>query len=320
MRVIWKLLSGTIHEFSRDNAMRLAAALAFYSALSLAPALVVTFTVIGMISEDPQTREEFVLKIEEWMGADASAAIRAILAAANQPRGQTLATIISIATLLFSGSAVFAEIQESMNIVWNIPPQSGRFVWRYVRKRLLGLFLMLIMGLMVLLSVLSTWVLNIIIVYMQDWVPADGRTVRAVNYIISLLLFTGLFALMFRLLPDVKLRWSDVLPGAALTTFLFVTGKELLGLYIGRTSTRSAYGAAGSLVVLLLWVYYSSIILFFGAEFTQVYHQWRSGGPPPSKVKPPHRRRAAAVETGSEPVMAEAAPHTEAPAPGTKRA
>lgn len=265
VRTGWRLLKGAAFEFVEDDVMTLAAALSFYTALSLAPLLVIILWLAGQLG--PEAQEQIVRQIELLIGPEAGEAIRLVIHSAGQRiETGTLAGVLGVATLLFSATAVFAQLQDSINRIWNVEARPDQNVLTWVKKRLLGLAM--ILGTLFLLVVSLTVSAGLQFMLERTGVNAMWQWVNLAG---SLLVFVLLFALMFKFLPDVRVRWRDAWAGGALTAVLFVVGKAAIGLYLGQSGVGSAYGAAGSLVVLLVWVYYSSLILFFGAELTQVY-------------------------------------------------
>lgn len=269
VRTIARMLVRTVREFAHDDALSLAGALAFYSALSLAPLLVLLIWASG--SMGPETQEGVITELVDLIGVQASAAVSDVVNHARQhPDLGSIAGLISICVLIFSATTVFAHLQHSLNIFWDIKAKPGRGVIHWVRKRLLSLGLVLTVGFLLLVSLALSAGLSFAVAFIGNRFPGSNYLWQALDLGISLVIFAMLFAAIFKLLPDVRIAWKHVWTGALITSLLFVSGKLLIGIYLGRSSIGSAYGTAGSLVVLLVWVYYSSIILFFGAELTQV--------------------------------------------------
>lgn len=291
VRETYTLARRTVDEFIHDDVMALSAALAFYSALSMAPLLVILIWSAGYMGKEMQAG--LVAELVKLIGEEGGQAISVIVDNARQhPDLGSVAGLISIVVLLFSATTVFGHLQHSLNVIWDVEAKPGKGVVQWFRKRSMSLGLVAAVGFLLLVSLALSAALSFAISFINDVLPASvqGRVYlwQAMNVSASLLVFTLLFAVIFKFLPDAVIAWKHVWGGALVTSLLFGLGKLLIGIYLGRSTIASAYGAAGSLVVLLLWVYYSSTILFFGAELTQVFSQI-SG----SDVKPePHARRA----------------------------
>ncbi len=260
LNAMWRVLREAATNTLEDDVMTMAAALAFYSALSLAPLLTLLLFVGGLFGEDTQT--QLVGQLQAQVGNQASEAINQIIRNTNeQPTLRNAAGFISLGVLLFTAATVFAQLQAAMNQVWDAEPALGLGVWAWLRTRLLSMGLVLSMGFLLLVSM----IVNSLLVIFGD---QSAFYWQWLNNLLSLAVITVLFAAIFKVLPDVKLRWRQVWVGAVITAVLFTLGKYLIGLYLGNTAVGSSYGAAGSLVILLVWVYFSSIIVLFGAELT----------------------------------------------------
>ena len=264
-KAVWPLIKQSYNEWSEDKASRLAAALAYYTAISLAPLLVLAVTILGYMSLDGRTVVEEQMGVV--MGPTGKEAAATMIDAAKQQSG-VLATIISLAILLFGASGVFAELQDSLNVIWEVQPDPQAGWWETIKKRFFSLAMVFGVIFLLLVSLIISTVLG----GLAHRIAGEGKVVGFIlDITLSLIVYAGAFALIFKYLPDVKIGFRDVLLGAVVTAVLFTIGKYLLTLYLTKGSTASAYGAAGSLAALLIWVYYSAQILFFGAEFTHVY-------------------------------------------------
>lgn len=272
-RIAWDLLRGTWAEFSNDGAMRHAAALAFYTALSLAPLLLIVISLAGMIFGEEAARGEMVGQLKGMVGQEGAEAVESMLASSRPKEGGLIAGLIGIGTLLVGATGVFAQLQDSLNVIWGVDPKrtSAGGLWGMVRDRLLSFSMVCGMAFLLLVSLILSAVLHAVNGVMRGWWPDAAAALGWANAGLSLLLTFAMFAMIFKVLPHTRMKWSDVWIGAGLTTLLFEVGRYLIGLYIGKAAPGSTFGAAGSFVVLLLWLYYSSVILLFGAEFTQVY-------------------------------------------------
>ena len=267
----WEVLKQTSSEWLEDNAARLGAALAFYSVLSLAPLLVIVLAIAAVVFGEEAARGQIVAQIEGMVGTEGARAIQDMIAHAQRPEAGVIATVLGVIMLLFGAAGVFGQLQDALNTIWEVQAKPGRGVWGFLKARYFSFAMVLGTGFLLLVSLVLSAALAALGKYMTDALPGLGPVWQVVNFGVSFGVVTLLFALIFKVVPDVKIAWKDVWIGAALTALLFTLGKFLLGLYLGRSSIGSAYGAAGSLVVLVVWIYYSAQILFFGAEFTQVY-------------------------------------------------
>ncbi|MEM9925655.1 MAG: YihY/virulence factor BrkB family protein [Cyanobacteria bacterium P01_D01_bin.50] len=271
LKIIFRLLKQTFKEWQKDKASRLAAALAYYTVFSLAPLLIIAIAIAGAIFGEEAARGEIVGQIQYLVGQQGAEIIETAIENANKPDVSNVASTLSIIALLFGASGVFAQLQEALNTVWEVKAKPQQGLINFIRKRFLSFSAVLGIGFLLLVSLVVSTVLSALNNYMSGFLPGFDWLWQILNLAISFGVITLLFALMYKFLPDVKIRWNDVWVGAIITTILFVIGKFVLGFYLGRGSFGSTYGAAGSLVVVLAWVYYSAQILFFGAEFTQVY-------------------------------------------------
>jgi len=259
------LIQAACSEWSEDKASRLAASLAYYTAVSLAPLLVISVSFLKLLNLDGKQVVES--QIGTLVGPVGKAAATQMIDAAKQQSG-LVATLISACILLFGASGVFAELQDSMNIVWEVQPKPG-LSWReLIRNRFFSLAMVFGVIFMLLVSLILSTVLSALVQRFAGEGHVAGLTL---DVVLSLIVYSVVFAMLFRYLPDVKIHFKDVWHGAIATAVLFTIGKYVLTLYLVKGSTASAYGAAGSLAAMLIWVYYSAQILFFGAELTQVY-------------------------------------------------
>lgn len=270
LRHAWQLVRETFGLWAEDKVPRLGAALAYYSVFSIAPLLVIVIAVAGFVFGEQAAQGRVQREVRNTLGAPTAEALQAMIVQARETGRGALATLIGVGVLLFGASGVFGQLQDALNTIWKVTPKPGRGLVGIVRDRFLSFAMVLGIGFLLLVSLAVTAALAAL----GDWaeqLPGGAYLWQTVNSVVSFGLIALLFATIFRVLPDVKVRWSDVWVGAGVTAFLFVVGKYLIGLYLGRSSFASVYGAAGSLVVILLWVYYSSQILLWGAEFTRAY-------------------------------------------------
>lgn len=291
-RDAWHIVKNTFKDFTEDNAFQLGAALSFYALLSLAPLLIVLIGAAGLALGEQEAREKAVSQVQTLVGEQGAEVTRTILQNASMPRGSIIAIVIGVVTLLVGATGVFVQLQSALDQIWDVEARPGLGIWGVIRTRLLSLLMLLLIGAVLLASLVVSAVLTTANTYLADRIPGLSTAWSAVNFVVSLLVTTLLFALIFKLLPDVQIRWKDVWIGALVTGFLFTIGKTLIGLYLGYSSVGSVYGAAGSLVALIVWVYYSSLIFFLGAEFTQVYaRRYGTRIQPSANAIPAHDRR-----------------------------
>jgi membrane protein len=270
------VLRETISQWIDDDASRLAASLAFYTLLSIAPLIVVAIAVAGLAFGEEAARGQIASEVGAVVGRDAGNAIQSLVANAKTPSSGILSSVVGVSVLLVGASGVFNELQTAMNAIWEVKPKPGRGIRGVIRDRFFSLTMVLGVAFLLLVSLVISAGLAAAGRFFAERLPGGEAIWQVANFAISLGITTLLFALTFKIVPDAKIHWHEVWVGALVTATLFNLGKLLLALYIGRSATTSAYGAAGSLVALVVWVYYSSQILFLGAEFTQVYAQ-RSG-------------------------------------------
>jgi membrane protein len=283
------LFKRTAEEWLEDKAPQLGAALAYYTVFSLAPLILLLLALVGVLfRNDPAGAWS---KITEQLGyfLDKSAVqvVQDIAKSASTPAKNTLATVIGIALALFGASGVFGQLQDALNTIWGVKAKPGLGIWGFIRSRFLSLGTLAGLGFLLLVSLSVEAVLKGFSAYVQAKLPGGLGIAIAVYLIFDFAVIVVLFAMIFKILPDVRTRWRDLWLGAAMTAFLFLIGKWALGLYLGSGTASSAYGAASSLITLLLWVYYSSQILLFGAEFTQVYADEFGGEIKPGKYAVP---------------------------------
>jgi membrane protein len=274
MGSFWGLVSETVDHWQSDKAQRLGAALAYYAAFSLAPLLVLVVAITSFVY-----RQDGLARIQSQIammaGASAADAIVAMIRGVKSTGGGIVATVLGILTLLLGATGMFVELQDAMNTIWHVQPKPGAVWADIVRSRVVSFLMVFAICAALLLSVGLTAFLANISKYFQSLLPFTQSAWPLVDFGCSVLVSAILFAAIFKILPDVPLAWRDVWLGAAVTAVLFAIGKIAIGFYLGRSSFASAYGAAGSLLVVLAWVYYSAQILFLGAEFTYVYTRRR---------------------------------------------
>ncbi|MCV3214554.1 YihY/virulence factor BrkB family protein [Plectonema radiosum NIES-515] len=271
VKAILGLFQETFQEWSKDKASRLSAALAYYTIFSIAPLLVIVIAIAGAVFGKDAASGQIFAQIQGLVGEAGAKLIQEAIKNASQPKQGAIASIISIVVLIFGATGLFTELQDALNTIWEVQPKPGRAVKNMVRNRFLSFAMVLGIGFLLLVSLVVSGVLAAFIAYFNNLIPGIDFIWQIVNFLLGFAISTVLFGLIFKVLPDVKITWSDVWIGAAITSLLFSFGRFVLGQYLGNGSFGSTYGAAGSVVVVIAWVYYAAQILFFGAEFTQVY-------------------------------------------------
>jgi membrane protein len=280
-----QLVVQTVQDWQSDNASQLAASLAYYMIFSIAPLSLLLLAVIGLFTNASAAESRLLTQIGNMIGQNGAGALRTMIQGVNRSGAGSLATIIAIVTMVAGATGVFADLQTALNTIWHVAPKPHQGLLQMIRTRVLAFAMLPFVGVLLLVSLLVNTSLAAVANFFGNLIPNLNTiyTLQALNFVLSVTVFTLLFAMIFKLLPEVRIDWSDVWIGSAVTALLFTAGQFLISLYLANTSTASAYGAAGSLIVILLWVYYSAQILFIGAEFTQVYARLRGSRIQPSK-------------------------------------
>lgn len=272
---IWKSLKQSGSDIGTYNITKLSAALAYYTVFALAPMLIVLISIISFFYGKEAAQGQIYGQIKSFVGSDAAASIQEIIGNAALSPSFTFASVVGIIALLFSATGVFAEIQTSINLLWNLkvkPKKAG--ILKMLKIRLISFSLIISLGFIALVSLLINYAVDALSERLSRFLPNDTLYIGyIVNVIITLLAISVLFAIIFKFLPDAKIEWRDVSVGAVTTAILFMLGKFAIGLYLNKSKPGTAFGAAGSMIIILLWVYYSAIILYFGASFTRNYAQ-----------------------------------------------
>jgi membrane protein len=272
MKSILELFKQTFKEWSEDKAPRLAAALSYYTAFSLAPILVIALWVVNFFYGDIKAGQTLLLdEIGGLAGKQSQELVGSMLEAAQDFGGDTISVVVGVVALIFGATGVFGQLEDSLNTIWEVAPKPKQGILKMIKDRFLSFTMVLGVGFLLLVSLVMSALLTALGNWTNGLFPGWEIVMQVVNFVVSFLVITLLFALIFKYVPDAKVRWRDIWLGAAFTALLFTLGKFLIGLYLGNSSSIEQFGAAGSLVVILLWVYYFAQISFFGAEFTQVY-------------------------------------------------
>ena len=265
------LLKDTLHKWWADNALRLSAALSYYTLFSIAPLLTIAVGVAGFVVDTTLVEQEMRGQLAGLLGAESAAAIEGMVHSTREPTTGLIATILSIVTLIVVSTGMFTELQDALNLIWGIPPGHGTSLWVALKSRFLSFLLVFGSGFLLLVSLLVSAVLAGLGKYLGQLLPVPEMAVEFLDVGVSFVVIVILFAAMFKVLPDAYVAWRDVWLGAVTTAGLFSVGKWGIGFYLATSPIATMYGAASSLMIILLWVYYSALIFFLGAEFTVVY-------------------------------------------------
>jgi membrane protein len=274
-RRIFAFMAEIVDYWSEDDAPRLAAALAYYTILSSAPLLVISIAVADRVFGQQAVQGQLAWEIQTLVGGDAAQAIQALLRDAHRPASGLIATILSVATLIVGASSVVVELNSALNLIWGVkqPEADSWFgnVIVFIKQRFYSSLMVIAAGCLLLISLIASVFIAAIGQFFRPLLPTPEWVLHTAAFVASFVVVTLLFGAIYKLLPDVRLQWSDVFIGASVTSLLFALGKQLLAIYLGRVGFESTYGAAWTVVIFLAWVYYSAQLFFLGAEFTKVY-------------------------------------------------
>lgn len=288
IKTIWRLIRDTFKNWNEDKAPRLAAALSYYTIFSLAPLLVLVIAITGFIIGNNVTiRNQILAQIQGLVGGQGAQIVNTLITNTSRPRDGILATVIGIVTLLLGATGVFGQLQDSLNTIWKVKPVKNRGLMTMVIDRAQSFAMVFGLAFLLLVSLVISAALSVINHYFASLLGGARIITQISNYVVSIAVIAIIFGAIFKVLPDVNLKWRDVWVGALVTAILFILGQFLISLYLGSAAASSVYGAAGSLVVILLWVYYSAQILFMGAEFTKVHANYRGVELAPSEKARP---------------------------------
>ena len=280
----WELFRATITQWIEDQPFLLASSLSYYTIFSLAPLLIIVIAIAGFAFGEAAAEQRIVGTIQGLVGLQGAEAVQTMIQnASSQPKTGMISAAVGFVTLILGAGGVVGQLQTSLNMIWGVERKPGQGAGGFLRQRFISLAMVLGIGFLLLVSLVVSAVVTSLAQFIRDYLTLA----YALDLLVSLVLVTALFAMIYKFLPDVQIHWRDVWVGAGLTAVLFTLGKFLIGLYLGRSSVSSTYGAAGSVITILLWVYYSSLILFLGAEFTQVYASERGSGVAPANYAEP---------------------------------
>lgn len=269
---IWEVIKNTFSGFSDNSVLKLSASLAYYTVFSLGPLLIVILYLCGLFLGREAIEGSIYNQMKGFIGAEGAAQIQEIIKNASISGKGNLAAVIGIITLLFGATTVFAEIQDSINSIWNLKPKPKKSWFILIKARVLSFGIIAALGFLLLVSLGVTALIEALSKSLKEYFPDVTVAVFYIlNLVITFSVVTILFAVIFKVLPDATVKWRDIIAGAVVTAILFMIGKFGISYYISKADIGSTFGAAGSLVILLVWIYYSSVILYFGAEFTKAY-------------------------------------------------
>lgn len=298
MRKLWTLLKETGGEFVAEDPFTMAGALSYYTLLSIAPLLLMIVAVAGLVYGEEAARGQVLATFESSVGSEAAGLVQDVLAQAHKTGSGWLSAAVAAIGLVVGATTAFAQLQGALDKIWGVKA-GGKPIVALLRGRLLGFLFVVVLGVTVVASLIASSVLSALASHTGG--AAWAWVWRLADIGVPLVLMTGLFAVLFKVLPDAVIRWREVWIGAAITSLLFAVGRVAIGIYLGRSGVASAYGAAGSVIVLMVWIYYSSIIVLFGAEITQVYAR-RHGEAIVSKYGEPTKlEKTAKPEVSAEP-------------------
>lgn len=269
------VVSEAFTDWKEDHASRLAASLSYYTTFSLAPLLILVISIAGLVGGQQAVQNQVMGQVQGLVGVQGKEFVESMVVSASQPRTGLVASVVGIIALLFGALGVFAELQNSLNTIWEVKPKPVKGmvqgIWRFLKQRILSFSMVLAIGFVLVVSLAVSALLASFEGMAWGGSAFPVWLSQAINLAISFIVITFLFALMFKFLPDADIAWRDIWLGAAVTSLLFNLGKFAIGFYLGHSTVGSSFGAAGSLALILIWVYYSAQIFFFGAEITQVY-------------------------------------------------
>ena len=288
LRRLGSVLSKAANAWIDDHAQSMGAALSYYTVFSIAPLLLIAISVAGLVFGQDAAQGAVVDQLRGLIGQNGAQAIQDLLKNVSRPSSGIVATIVGLAVLVIGATSVFAELQDDLNRIWQVPVRKKvSSWWAFLRTRLLSIGMIFAMGFMLLVSLAASAAFDAFAAWSTSALAGWEGLAHAVNFVVSFVLTTALFAMIYRFMPQATIEWRDVGIGALVTALLFTVGKTLIGLYIGKSALASGFGAAGSLAVLLAWVYYSAQIFLFGAEFTWAYaHAFGSRQSEPALATP----------------------------------
>jgi membrane protein len=272
LKQLWKVLVATFTGFINDNGLKLSASLAYYTIFSIAPLLILIIAIASVVYGHDAITKQLYPQIAHYVGAQAALQIQDMLKSLALSGKSGVAVIIGVVTLLVGASSMFIEIQDSLNMIWRVKAKPKKGWLKLLQNRFLSFSLIVSLGFLLLVSLVINIVMSTLSERIAHFLPyVTGLLIHIANLVITLIIISVLFGIIFKVLPDVKIKWKDVRAGAIFTAVLFMIGQYAISVYLKYTAQTSTYGAAGSIVLILLWIYYTAAILYIGAEYTQVY-------------------------------------------------
>ncbi|MGZ3943711.1 MAG: YihY/virulence factor BrkB family protein [Mucilaginibacter sp.] len=272
LKHLWKVIAATFMGFINDNGLKLSASLAYYTIFSIAPLLIIIISITSLILHHYNYNDTLYAQMSKFMGKDAVIQLQQVVTHLQLSGKSGTALVVGAVILLVGASSMFVEIQDSLNIIWRVKSKPKRSWLKWLQNRFLSFSLIIGLGFLLLASLMVNIAINALSDRLERFWPAVTVTLfDALNLVVTLIVIAVLFGIIFKFLPDVKIKWKAVRSGAVFTALMFMLGQYLIGLYLKYTAQGSAYGAAGSVIIMLVWIYYTSAILYIGAEFTEVY-------------------------------------------------
>jgi membrane protein len=270
--VFFRFIKQVISEYIADNVLKYSASLAYYTTLSLAPMLIIVISASGILFGEEAMRGEVYTEIRDLVGSKAAAQIQDTMQNIHLSRGSSFSTIISLVVLLIGATGIFGEIQDSLNKIWGLKTINVRVWWKLLLDRLVSFSLIISLGFVMVVSLLLSAIVAAVSAHIAKFLGGAGEVMLLItDNLLSVALTSTIFAVIFKVLPDAKIKWRDVIIGSLITSILFMIGKIIIGYYLGKSNLASVFGAAGSVIIIMIWVYYSSATLYLGAVFTKVY-------------------------------------------------
>jgi membrane protein len=271
LKDFWHLAVLSFQGWMDDGAASMGAALAFYTLFSMAPLLLLAISIAGLVIGSDVARDLLLNQLTALLGEKGAGAVASVLAAADEKGETVMAAAISVVTLVIGATTVFEELQRDLDKIWRYEAPKTRGLWRMIQSRVLSSGMILVIGFLLMVSLVLSAAVTAVGSMWASGLPGEALLLRVLEFAGSFLVITGLFAMIYKILPNQRIEWRDVWVGAAVTSLLFWIGKYLIGLYLGKSAVASPFGAAGTLIVVIVWVYYSAQIFFLGAEFTHIY-------------------------------------------------
>ncbi|HEX2866007.1 MAG TPA: YihY/virulence factor BrkB family protein [Ignavibacteriales bacterium] len=271
LSLIWNVIKETGSKWSDDKAPKLAASLSFYTIFSIAPLLLLIIAIAGFVFGNDAAQGKIVEELQSFVGHESAVLIQNAIKQSSNIQSGIIATVIGVVTLLLGASGVFLELQDSLNMIWKVRRRPAKALAAFIRSRLVSFSLIIAVGILLMASLIVSTLITALSGFIEHYISIPAFVLSLTDFAVSLIIMIVLFSLIYLVLPDVKLSWKDVRIGGLITSLLFILGKYLISLYLGRSSISSTFGAAGSLAIFIVWIYYTAQILFLGAEFTYVY-------------------------------------------------